>query len=130
MKKGVFNLNDVDYKSLIADFFNKYHTGYLIFNDSQLINEPRSAIVGRIEVHNSVQYISKTEFQKYLATPGIQISSSAAEKAWLKSGILKEIKRQRLTTGWKAGTHQSAVSCYVFNTEGLPDDLLDKSTDD
>lgn len=130
IKKGVFNLNDMDYKSLIADFFNKYHTGFLIFNDSQLVNDPRGAIVGRIEVHNSVQYISKTEFQKYLATPGIQISSSAAEKAWLKHGILKEVKKQRLTTGWKAGTHQAAVSCYVFNTEGLPDDYLDKSTDD
>lgn len=130
MKKQVFNLNDMDYKSLIANFFNKYHTGFLIFNESQVVNEPRSAIVGRIEVHNSVQYISRTEFQNYLASPGIQISSSAAEKAWLKHGILKEIKRQRLTTGWKAGTHQSAVSCYVFNTEGLPEDYLDKPSTD
>ena len=130
MKKQVFNLNDMDYKSLIGDFFNKYHTGFLIFNESQVVNEPRSAVVGRIEVHNSVQYISKTEFQKYLASPGLQISSTAAEKAWLKNGILKEIKRQRLTTGWKVGTHQSAVACYVFNTEGLPEDYLDKSSDD
>jgi hypothetical protein len=130
MKKQVFNLNDMDYKSLIADFFNKYHTGFLIFDESRVVNDPRSAIVGRIEVHNSVQYISKTEFQKYLATPGIQISSSAAEKAWLKSGVLKEVRRQRLTTGWKVGTHQSAVSCYVFNTEGLPEDYLDKSSSD
>ena len=130
MKKQVFNLNDMDYKSLIADFFNKYHTGFLIFNESQVINEPRSAIVGRIEVHNSVQYISKTEFQKYLASPGLQISSTAAERAWLKNGILKEIKKQRLTTGWKQGTHQAAVSCYVFNTEGLPEDYLDKPSSD
>ena len=104
--------------------------GFLIFNESQVVNEPRSAVVGRIEVHNSVQYISKTEFQKYLASPGLQISSTAAEKAWLKNGILKEIKRQGLTTGWKVGTHQSAVACYVFNTEGLPEDYLDKSSDD
>ena len=130
IKKQVFNLNDMDYKSLIADFFNKYHTGFLIFNESQVINEPRSAIVGRIEVHNSVQYISKTELQKYLASPGLQISTTSAEKAWFRHGILKEIKRQRLTTGWKQGTHQSAVACYVFNTEGLPDEYLDKSSDD
>jgi hypothetical protein len=130
MKKQVFNLNDMDYKSLIADFFNKYHTGFLIFNESQVINEPRSAIVGRIEVHNSVQYISKTEFQKYLASPGLQISSTAAERAWLKNGVLKEIKKQRLTTGWKQGTHQAAVACYVFNTEGLPEDYLDKPSSD
>ena len=130
IKKQVFNLNDMDYKSLIANFFNKYHTGFLILNDGQVISEPRGPIVGRIEVHNSLQYISKSEFQGYLASPGLQISSTAAEKAWLAQGVLKEVKRHRLTTGWKQGTHQAAVACYVFNTEGLPEDYLDKSSSD
>lgn len=128
IKKQVFSLNDMDYKSLVTDFFNRHHTGYLIFNESQVISEPRSAIVGRIDVHTGTHCISKTEFQKYLASPGIQISATAAEKAWLKHGILKEIKKQRLTTGWKQGTHMSAIACYVFSSEGLPDELLDKST--
>jgi hypothetical protein len=101
----------------------------LIFNDARVISEPRTAIVGRIEVHTGLQYVSKTEFQKYLAQPGLQISAVAAEKAWTKQGILKEVRRQRLTTGWKQGTHQSAVSCYVFNTD-LPDDFYDKPKDD
>jgi hypothetical protein len=129
IKKQVFTLNETDYKGLVADFFNKYHTGFLIFNDARVISEPRTAIVGRIEVHTGLQYVSKTEFQKYLAQPGLQISAVAAEKAWTKQGILKEVRRQRLTTGWKQGTHQSAVSCYVFNTD-LPDDFYDKPKDD
>ena len=129
IKKKVFTLNETDYKSLIADFFNKYHTGFLIFNEEKLVSEARSSIVGRIEVDTGLQYISRTEMQRYLAQPGLQISATAAEKAWTKQGILKEVKKRRLTTGWKQGTNMSAISCYVFNTD-LPEDFYDKPKDD
>jgi hypothetical protein len=80
--------------------------------------------VGRIEADKNLHYISKSEMRKFLAQPGLQVSARAAEEEWRKSGILVDQKKQRLTTGWKQGTHMSAVSCYVFKSE-LPENFFD-----
>ena len=132
IRRTKFKINDIDYKQLVGDFYNKNHTGYLILNDGHLVSEPRSEIVGRVEVHTGLQYISATAMNKYLASPGMQISVSAAEKQWAKLGILVEhpngkyTKKQRLSTGWKQGTHTPPVACYVFKTD-LPEDFFDDS---
>lgn len=131
-RKNVFKLNETDYKALITDFYYKNHGGFLRFdNDKCLTDNVYGAIVGRIEVHTGLQYISSDALGRYLASPGIQISSSAAEKAWEKLGILvrqpdgKLTKKRRLATGWKTGTGaQSGIACYVFKTE-LPDEVID-----
>jgi hypothetical protein len=131
-RKNVFKLNETDYKALITDFYYKNHSGFLRFDgDKCLTDNVYGTIVGRIEEHTGMQYISSDALGRFLASPGIQVSTAAAEKAWEKQGILvrhsdgKVTKKRRLTTGWKAGTGaQSGVACYVFKTE-LPDEILD-----
>lgn len=132
IRKDVFNLNATDYKSLVTDFYYKNHSGFLRFDgDKCLTDNVYGTIVGRIEVHTGLQYISSDALGRYLASPGIQISVAAAEKSWEKLGILmrhpdgKVTKKRRLTTGWKSGTGaQAGIACYVFKTE-LPDDVTD-----
>jgi hypothetical protein len=115
-------LNTTDYKALVAEFINKHHTGFLILNEERVVGEPRTALVGRIEVHNQSQYISKTEFKKYLAT--LQISAREFEFAVEKEGILVDsAKKTRLTSGWKAGMNTPAIYTYHFKTD-IPDGLF------
>jgi hypothetical protein len=131
IRKNVFRINEVDYKSLLGDFFNNNVNGFLALNDGKVVMEPRGPkVVGRIEIHSGVQYIAASAIENYLSAPGMQISVAAAEKEWKKTGVLvvhdgdKLTKKQRLTTGWKQGTHQNAVKCYAFKTE-LPEDFFD-----
>jgi hypothetical protein len=115
-------LNTTDYKVLVAEFINKYHTGFLILNDDRVVGEPRTALIGRIEVHNQSQYISKTEFKKYLAV--LQISAREFEFAVEKEGILVDPARKiRLTSGWKAGMNTPAIYTYHFKTD-IPEGLF------
>ena len=131
-RKDVFKLNATDYKALVTDFYYKYHNGFLRFDDNKcLTDNVYGTIVGRIEVHTGLQYISSDALGRYLASDGIQVSVAAAEKAWEKLGILvrhadgKNTKKRRLSTGWKSGTGaQTGVACYVFKTE-LPDEVTE-----
>lgn len=132
IRKNTFKLNDTDYKQLLGQFFNHNYNGFLTLDDGRVITEPRGPrIVGRIEIHTGLQYIASSAIEDFLSAPGMQVSMSAAEKAWLKAGLLVEqpdgklTKKQRLTTGWKQGTHQNAVKVYVFKTE-LPEDFFDE----
>jgi hypothetical protein len=127
-RREIFSLNSTDYKELIATFFNHNHKNYLIFNEEKVVAEPHgNMIVGRIESDKNLHYIAKSEIRKFLAQPGLQVSARAAEEEWRKAGVLVDTKKQRLTTGWKQGTHMSAVSCYVFKSE-LPENFFDKGT--
>jgi hypothetical protein len=132
IRKDVFKLNATDYKALVTDFYYKHHSGFLRFDDNKcLTDNVYGTIVGRVEVHTGLQYISSDALGRYLASDGIQVSVAAAEKAWEKLGILvrhpdgKATKKRRLTTGWKSGTGaQAGVACYVFKTE-LPDEVTE-----
>jgi len=124
-RRTIFSLNSTDYKELLALFFNHNHKNYLIFNEDRVVQEPYgNIIVGRIDADENMHYVSKSEMRKFLAQPGLQISARAAEEEWRKNGLLVDQKKQRLTTGWKQGTHMSAVSCYVFKSE-LPENFFD-----
>ena len=115
-------LNKVDYKAVLAEFINKYHAGFLILNDDRVVSEPRTALIGKIEVHNQVQYISKTAFRAYLSE--LQVSSNEFETALGNSrdGTFAE-KKVRLTSGWKDGMKTNPIACYSFST-ALTEDLL------
>lgn len=121
-RRSVFKLNSVDYKELVGKFYNQYHSGFLIMNQDQVVSAPtHSAIVGRIEQHTGMYYISREAMKRFLQMPGIQANSEDAEKAWRKEGILMGTDKQRLTTGWK-GVKMNGVSCYIFKMT-LPETL-------
>lgn len=111
-------LNQIDYKSLLSDFIHKNHSGFLVLDNERVVSEPRTALVGRIEVHNSMQYISKREFRLFLA--GLQISAAEFEKAVKRDGLLVESKKCRLSTGWKAGMVTPPISVFAFRSDELP----------
>lgn len=131
MRKQVFNLNEADYRALLGEFYNRFHTGFIIFDDSKVISEPKAnSIVGRIDTHTGLMYISKTAIGQYLAAPGLQVSIATAEKKWEKEGILMGIEKKRLTTGWKTGVHNNPVSCYIIkDIPELPKDFFDDKTE-
>lgn len=126
IRKQVFNINDTDYRALLGEFYNKHHTGFIIFDDSKVLSEPKAnAIVGRIDTHTGLMYISKTVMHQYLSAPGLQVSIATAEKKWEKEGLLIGSDRKRLTTGWKSGTHNNPVTCYIIkDIPDLPKDFF------
>ena len=121
LKDRTVKLNTTNYEDLIADFINKFHAGFLILNDGRVTSEPRMALVGRIEVHNQMQYISKKEFKIFLAAQ--QISAREFELAVGRAGILIDAKKQRLSNGWKAGMQTPPIAVYAFKTELTPEML-------
>ena len=130
-RKQIFNINDTDYRALLGEFYNKFHTGFIIFDDTKVLSEPKAnSIVGRIETDTGLMYISRSAMVQYLTAPGLQISVATAEKKWEKEGLLIGTERKRLTTGWKSGTHNNGVSCYVIkDIPELPKDFFDEKTE-
>ena len=115
-----------DYKALIGEFINQYHSGLLVLNDGKVVVEPRNALVGRVEVHNQISYISKTSFKTFLAEK--HISSSEFEHALTGLNILVECNKQRLSTGWRAGMSTPPIAVYGFKSE-IPQELLDNASE-
>jgi hypothetical protein len=124
LRDSTVKLNQIDYKSLLSDFVHEYHSGFLVLDNDRVVSEPRNtALVGRIEVHNSVQYISKKEFKSFLAK--LQISAAEFEKAMKRDGLLVESKKCRLSTGWKEGMITPPIAVYAFKADSL-DEVLAK----
>lgn len=121
LRDNTVKLNATDYKALISDFINKYHTGFLIFNEGRTVLEPRNEIVGRIEASEDLIYISKTAFRRFLSQ--LQISGDEFEKAIEKDGLLVGRKKMRLSSGWKTGLRTPPIHTYVFKVD-LPDDVI------
>lgn len=119
----------VDYEGLITEFMDAHWTsGVLILNEGAVISEPRGgALVARIEIHTSMQYISKTEFRKFLASRSV--GTAEFEKAMEKTKLNLETKKMRLSTGWKAGMVTPPIHVYAFKSD-LLDELVnvDKGT--
>jgi hypothetical protein len=118
---------EVDYSALISEFINAHHTGLIVFEGSKVVNEPRTALVGRGDVEEGVTYISKTLFREFLNKR--QISAKEFEFAMQKEGLLIPTKKQRLTSGWKAGFHAPAIAVYGFKFE-IPKELFGGPTED
>jgi hypothetical protein len=121
LRDNTVKLNMTDYKALISEFVNKFHAGFLIFNDGRVVSEPRNEIVGRIEATEDMIYISKTAFRRFLAQ--LQISGDEFEKAIEKDGLLIGRKKMRLSSGWKTGLRTPPIHTYVFKVD-LPDDVI------
>jgi hypothetical protein len=110
-----------DYEALITEFFYNNHMGLLIVDDGRVLSEPRSPLVGRVEVHNQFSYVSKTAFKTFLAEK--HISSREFEHALAGDKTLVESDKQRLSTGWKSGMVTPPIAVYRFRAK-IPDGLI------
>ena len=115
-----------DYKALIGEFINQYHSGLLVLNDGKVLTEPRNALVGRVEVHNQISYVSKTAFKTFLAEK--HVSSREFEHALTGLNTLVECNKQRLSTGWRAGMSTPPVAVYGFKYD-IPPELLENASE-
>lgn len=119
LRDNVVRLGHMDYEGLVGEFINKFYTGFLGINDGKVTYEPRTSLVGRIDVATGHVYISTTEFKKYLGEK--QLSSREFEKAMKDKGILVGTKKMRLDSGWKGAfsilDKNMNVNCYVFETK-------------
>jgi hypothetical protein len=126
IRDKVVNLGETDYSALVGDFINKYYTGFLGINDGKVTMEPRTSLVGRIDLANGLFTISTTEFKKYLTDK--HVSSREFEQNMKEKKILIEVKKSRLDAGWKQALSildkNMNVNTYVFATQ-IPDAFFD-----
>jgi len=128
IRENVVKVNDTDYKSIFDEFINLNHTGILVIDDGKVAHEPRSALIGRIDVQENKCYISKSAFRMHLAT--LQIASREFELAMKSLGFLiEEEKKHRLSTGWKSGINTGAIKVYAIDLDktDIPQEILRKS---
>jgi hypothetical protein len=122
IRDKVVTLGETDYSALIGDFINKYYTGFLGINDGKVTMEPRTSLVGRIDLATGLVYVSTTEFKKYLVEKNV--SSREFEQNMKEKKILLEIKKSRLDSGWKQALSildkNMNVNTYVF-ASAIPD---------
>ena len=118
---------DVDYGGLVSEFILAHHTGLLALDGGRVVAEPRTSIIGRSDVDEGITYISKTLFRQFLSER--HVSSKEFEFAMKENGQLIEAKKQRLTSGWKAGFHAPPVAVYGFKF-ALPKELLGGPSED
>ena len=122
LRDNVVKLGHMDHEGMVGEFINKFYTGFLGINDGKVTYEPRTALVGRIDVATGHVSISTTEFKKYLGEK--HVSSREFEKAMKDKNILIGTRKMRLDSGWKGAfsilDKNMNVNCYVFETK-IPD---------
>lgn len=126
LRDETVKINSTDYPALVTEFLNQNWSGMLILEEpNKVIQEPLAGrpLVARSEIYNSTQYISKSEFRKFLAAK--QVSSREFEKAMQQHGLITKLDRHRLSTGWKTGFHANPVAVYAIKAE-LPADMIKK----
>ena len=114
-------LNQSDYKNVLNEFINKNHSGFLTINDKRVVIEPRTALLGRVEIHNHTVFISTTALKKYLAE--VKVSSREFETVLKKEGILTYTGKKWLSTYWGGAAAVGQVAVYGFKTQ-IPDEIL------
>jgi hypothetical protein len=116
-------LNRTDYGEVIATFFHRHQNGFLILDEGRVADEPKGPLVGRIEVHTQMQYVSAKLFGEHLAA--LNISKRDFTINAEAEGLLVFKDKQRLSNGWKSGMQTSPVAVYGFRIP-ISEDLLIK----
>lgn len=109
--------SDIDYKSLISDFFYRNLNNFLIFNDEEnLIGDFKgNNLVGRIEAKTGCIYVHRGEMRKFILDR--QISTREFELVLKKEGLLLGTEQRRLSKGWRSGTGATPpVTVYIFKS--------------
>ena len=127
VRHGTAKKISFDYSNLLGEFLNQHHTGMLILNGDKIVQEPRTALVARVEVHNQMTYVSKKIFSEYLQKHRLSTQRFELE---LKKRDVKFVEiKQRLSKGWKAGMAASTSTIQVYGFPGdIPAEILDNDS--
>jgi hypothetical protein len=127
IRDKVVKVNNLDYRSMLGDFMNKYIPNTLVINMGKVTMEPRGSLVIRIEPDKDLTQVSKTELKKYLTDR--QVSVREFESELRKQGVLVDVKKGRLTTGWKSAVANDPAYLYWFKSK-IPDEFFTETDDD
>jgi len=127
IRDKVVKVNDLDYRSILGDFMNKHLPNTLVINSGKVTMEPRGSLVIRIESDKDTTQVSKTELKKYLNDR--QVSVRDFESELRAQGVLIDVKKGRLTSGWKSTITSDPAYLYWFKTK-IPDELFIEPNDD
>jgi Domain of unknown function (DUF927) len=122
IREKVLKLNQSDYGTLLSDYINKNLGSILVLRDGKVVMEPRTQIVARLTTDDGLLQVSKTDFKRYLNER--QVSSREFESEMRAHGLLIDIKKGRLTTGWKNAIQVEPTNLYCFKST-LPDEIFD-----
>lgn len=115
LRDDTVKINKTDYPAIVTEFLHQNWAGMLVLDENnRVVREPSAGrpLVARSEKATGMQYISKTELRKFLATK--QISTREFEKAMETTGMLTKLERHRLSTGWNSGIHSNPIAVYAF----------------
>jgi hypothetical protein len=114
----------IDYESLITEYFNNNHRGFLIFNDGVSTSEIYGPLMGRMELDTSMMYVPTKMFNDFIALE-CKVSTEEMRYTLDKKGVLVKVEeKKRLGTGWKGGT-LNGIRCYAFKLSN-PKELVEK----
>ena len=119
-------LNSTDFGSILSEFVNAHHSGFLTVNDNRVVVEPRAPLIGRNEIHTQTRYVSKTALRKYLSE--LTISTQQFETTLKNEGLITYSGKKRLGTSWASGADIGPVAVYGFHYT-IPEEYLDQSAE-
>jgi len=119
IRDEVVKINNVDYESTMQDYLDQNIDKTLTLQDGKVINEPYRAIIARVDYDKDYMYLSKREFDAYLAERVISTKEFVFQMklAGVEIEAGSNIK-QRMNAGWKDVT-KSATAVYRIKISTL-----------
>ena len=127
IRDEVVKVNNVDYENIMQDYLDANIDNTLSFKEEKIINEPYRAIVARVDWDKDYMYLSKREFDAYLAERVISTKEFVYQMKL--TGVEIEVGsniKQRMNAGWKDVT-KSATAVYRIKISTLPSNFFDKA---
>ena len=119
IRDDVVKVNNVDYESVLSNYLNANYDKILAFQDGKIISEPMRQLTVRVDNDKDFMYISKREFDSYLA----ELPISTKEFVYQLQLVGVDIKagndvKQRMNAGWK-DVQKSATAVYRIKLSTL-----------
>ena len=131
-KNSVAKINSIDCEGIIGSFILKNIQNMLTVKNKKVYDEPKGALVIRVELDSNTTVIPKNIFETYLKTEAKVTNIKAFREQLTTLGIDYEIKKTRMTSHWDKVPARSEdnIECYKFKRPELLDSLKEKEFDE
>ena len=131
-KNSAAKINSMDCEGIIGAFILKNIQNVLTVKNKKVYDEPKGALVIRIEMDTNTTVIPKIIFENYLKTEAKVTNIKAFREQLKTSGIDYEIKRTRMTSHWDKmpASSDDNIDCYKFKRPELIDKLKETELDE
>jgi uncharacterized protein (DUF927 family) len=119
IRDEVVKVNNVDYEAVLQDYIDANTDKILAFQDGKIIAEPYRALTMRVDNDKDTMWISKKEFDSYLAELPISTKEFVFQMKLLNIEIeVGSHVKQRMNAGWK-DVSKSATAVYKIKLSTL-----------